>query len=507
MSLTKVSYSMTLGQKFNVFDYMTAAQIADVQSGALAVNVTAAVQAAIDDARNSAGISVGMHELFFPKGVYRIDSQLVVTAQLGVTFTGEGPRASILYYNTPTGALFNFTNYVQFYFANLGFRADYSNPTRTNVCFKLNGTGGGTYTHLDFCQVDGFATAIETKQATGNDDLWFASNCSFQYCKRVWDNTNQQAVNWVFDSCQMMFISDINFNNPGSYLRVINGDYISPSFFISLSLDGFGTGIVVQNVKFETFQNIDPTSNPKWFVMSGTANVGNVVFENCSDFSASIGSKTVFNFANLFDITFRNCQFEGTMAINANSSFGGVMSKVQFYSCPLMPTIVQTLSPSQGNTPVSLFYDGAEKSGYMERFVGLNANAANIIPFKQKIVFQALPVSAVAVGTGFNLDLPVGGNFILTGVEMVYSDSVAVAATVTLYPTSAKASILYQYAKAASTGLKVDSATLNNGTYPLTNTFDFTSASAPIYMEILPASTFGGAQPLVSMILTFADVY
>ena len=33
MSLTKVSFSMTLGTYINVFDYMSAAEIADVQAG------------------------------------------------------------------------------------------------------------------------------------------------------------------------------------------------------------------------------------------------------------------------------------------------------------------------------------------------------------------------------------------------------------------------------------------------------------------------------------------
>ena len=47
MSLTKVSYSMIQGAPINAFDYMTPAQIADVQAGTMLEDVTAALQAAL----------------------------------------------------------------------------------------------------------------------------------------------------------------------------------------------------------------------------------------------------------------------------------------------------------------------------------------------------------------------------------------------------------------------------------------------------------------------------
>ena len=73
MSLTKVSYSMIQGASLNVFDFMTDAEIADVKAGTRTLDVTLAVQNAIN-ASDGKG-------LFFPNGAYK-----VTTVEIG----GEG---------------------------------------------------------------------------------------------------------------------------------------------------------------------------------------------------------------------------------------------------------------------------------------------------------------------------------------------------------------------------------------------------------------------------------
>ena len=86
MALTKVTYSMIQGASLNVFDYMTAAQIADVQAGTLAVDVTAAIQAAVDYATstqlvtNTTGAAgrpkASISNIIFPKGKYLISDAI-----------------------------------------------------------------------------------------------------------------------------------------------------------------------------------------------------------------------------------------------------------------------------------------------------------------------------------------------------------------------------------------------------------------------------------------------
>ena len=58
-------YDWMLDRPVSVFDFMTAAQIADVRTATGAVDVTAAIQAAIDS---------GAPEIWFPAGLYRLES-------------------------------------------------------------------------------------------------------------------------------------------------------------------------------------------------------------------------------------------------------------------------------------------------------------------------------------------------------------------------------------------------------------------------------------------------
>jgi hypothetical protein len=64
MSLTKVTYSMTQGSPVNAYDFLTSAEIADVQSFAPTLNVTAALQAAIDACQPG-------QRLYIPYGFYK----------------------------------------------------------------------------------------------------------------------------------------------------------------------------------------------------------------------------------------------------------------------------------------------------------------------------------------------------------------------------------------------------------------------------------------------------
>lgn len=74
MSLTKVSYSMITGAPVNIFDYMTAAQIADVQSNAATIDVSTTIQSALD-----AFVSAGQFvDIIFPNGTYKLNSALTI---------------------------------------------------------------------------------------------------------------------------------------------------------------------------------------------------------------------------------------------------------------------------------------------------------------------------------------------------------------------------------------------------------------------------------------------
>ena len=94
MSLTKVSYSMIQGSSLNVFDFMTVAQKADVQSNTGSVDVTAAIQSACDSMQDNA------KALFFPAGTYLVNTTVTIGATSGRVFApcymfGEGKSTII----------------------------------------------------------------------------------------------------------------------------------------------------------------------------------------------------------------------------------------------------------------------------------------------------------------------------------------------------------------------------------------------------------------------------
>lgn len=94
MSLTKASYSMIQGAALNVFDFMTAAQIADVQSNTGLIDVTSVIQTACDSMQDES------KSLFFPAGTYLVNGTVTIGATVGRTFAtcfmfGEGKNTAI----------------------------------------------------------------------------------------------------------------------------------------------------------------------------------------------------------------------------------------------------------------------------------------------------------------------------------------------------------------------------------------------------------------------------
>lgn len=94
MSLTKVTYAMISGTYINVFDYMSAAEIADVQAGTLLLNVGPSIQLAMNAAYNSPA-GTGRRTVFFPNGKYRVNATLT---SAGISLLGESTTGSIIYY-------------------------------------------------------------------------------------------------------------------------------------------------------------------------------------------------------------------------------------------------------------------------------------------------------------------------------------------------------------------------------------------------------------------------
>jgi hypothetical protein len=105
MALTKVTYSMIQGETLNALDFMTPAQIVNVQNGT--GDVTVPLQAAIDAALDKTDADGNCAALFLPAGVYVITSRLMISGGPGVhrgfTLFGEGIASTIYNANTSGG--------------------------------------------------------------------------------------------------------------------------------------------------------------------------------------------------------------------------------------------------------------------------------------------------------------------------------------------------------------------------------------------------------------------
>ena len=144
MALTKVSFSMINGIYANVFDFMTAAQIADVQARTTTLDVTAAVQAALDS--NQA--------VYFPAGVYKITATLTGK---NCRLLGEpADNASTLKYTAVDGDPLLSIQY-DYDFAN-AYTA-ISNITLEGID-KLTGTGVYLYNAANIDDIDAFFTNV-----------------------------------------------------------------------------------------------------------------------------------------------------------------------------------------------------------------------------------------------------------------------------------------------------------------------------------------------------------
>jgi hypothetical protein len=90
MSLTRVTNSMILGSVINVFDYMTAAQIADVRAGTSLVDVTSALQTALNTVNTGDNNSV----VYLPAGTYLV-SDVLTFKTTRTCLVGSGYRTMI----------------------------------------------------------------------------------------------------------------------------------------------------------------------------------------------------------------------------------------------------------------------------------------------------------------------------------------------------------------------------------------------------------------------------
>lgn len=120
-----------------VLDFMTTAQIADVRAGTGLVDVTAAIQAAMDAA--TAGV-------YFPAGVYRIAGNLTASNK-SLTLYGDGSTLSIIRQTTSGGIVYSASGAFNFKMPTLNLRGLGLQAGAANCgnAVTMNMTGGSGF--------------------------------------------------------------------------------------------------------------------------------------------------------------------------------------------------------------------------------------------------------------------------------------------------------------------------------------------------------------------------
>lgn len=214
MSLTKATYSMISGAPVNVFDFMTAAQIADVQAGTLSLDVTVAVVNAISAAKAQAG------KVVFPAGSYSVEADSIsLSGTAGLDMVGNHlgfvDNHPVFVARTAGDYLIELSSQTEdTYNVNLSNLTFDGNALVTNV-LKINAKVGGevTYCSVKKCNFlnvkpSGSLVSNETASAVfAESAIWYFEECGFACNGAVGSQGNAIVLNnygawgWVFEKC------------------------------------------------------------------------------------------------------------------------------------------------------------------------------------------------------------------------------------------------------------------------------------------------------------------
>lgn len=165
MSLTKVTNSMIQGAFVNVLDFLTPAELADVVSNTGSIDITAKVQAAIDEA--AAVGTVGGAFVYFPTGTYSVST---LTWKQQVSMIGEGHFSSIIKANTPgTDTLVLFQNVSRSTVRDIWFDGN-NNCSRTWKLLATTSAGSVLFEHVQFTGAKDYTVEL-ADAGVGPDDI------------------------------------------------------------------------------------------------------------------------------------------------------------------------------------------------------------------------------------------------------------------------------------------------------------------------------------------------
>ena len=353
-------------ERVSLFDFMTAAQIADVQAGTLTLDVTTAVQAAITYAYSLApatGWRAFTSKLWAPRGKYRIATPDVLFSGCNAgrfDIEGDGGYGATQFvydvaspissnYMIKNNDLIGFCTFSNIYFlcknitSNQQFMYYYSTGTAQNLQFNR-------------CMFDSFSTLFDVQGAANASENTFIGCKFWNISGAHFKMNNVQSLNWWFYACNAEGFSGILFDVYKGFQAFWYGGSIEP---------GASTGRIVRvpltadsstfsqdnaphvsfiGARFEMAYGALQTEK-----LNSACNV-NLVYDMCGmggeQIPAPASSHKQFNWSGNGQITIRNC---GALTnylfdVTADGSLGSGVLNVYIDKCPTLSYTVITAS-------------------------------------------------------------------------------------------------------------------------------------------------------------------
>lgn len=204
----------------SVFDFMTTAQIADVQAGTLLVDVSAPLQAAVNSRKS----------LYFPAGKYRIVTTLAFPTTFppgggwwrgdGMNYsdpqtsTRLGPMTALFFDGTVGGTLFEGQGLAGWEFSHMCFvgRPTAGSGNRAGILahFKMDATFGASTYAFRQCRFEDSDVCVQGGVVTGdtNCDTFLFDQCIIANSTRGLVSKNSQGLLYTFT--QLLAVSTTN---------------------------------------------------------------------------------------------------------------------------------------------------------------------------------------------------------------------------------------------------------------------------------------------------------
>ena len=473
---------------------------------------TAVFQKAIDvcKAKKTAVAGVengGIAPLFVSQGFFKITSTLSAIACTGFRVSGAGNKSTIIAFVATSGTLFEITQYIDIKISDMmigtgtisfsGGLPKLDLPaTRTNVAAKFDGTNGGTNIEWNNVSFWSFDKVFTTTSNNVNCDNHVHSHCRFYNNNYVWDNTNPQAVVWSFLNCKVFSTQVAVFNNAGGDLMVSGGDYINRGTFYRASLANMGYDAKFYGIRFENYQNIDPTSTPKFLDLVAGGTYSNILFDHCTARGGgSLAGKTSATLAGSFNVTLRDCSnIIGNWEVNAASAGGGFLSGIIMERCLGEPAIVQTLSGAVGNNPINIEYlqrrvNNTTMSRKLYGRVNSLTGSVGVFGGIQSDSFgYAAGLNATSFGREYAIFCPSPYQLAVAGFDIVWTNNTTNTVVIDIYTDSTKATKIASVSTASAAGQR---QVISIRPADMLVNHTITSASSPLYFEATAAGNAG----------------